>query len=90
MKIQTFVICILECVWVLQALAFPSVICGITKSILFLRNAIFFLMAGFSYIALCIANDTIMGILAPNPTVNTVDIGVSSIPFASLPMCVGS
>ena len=35
--------------------------------------------------ALCIAGHIRIGIPAPNPTVSMVDIGVSSMPFASLP-----
>ena len=58
---------------------------GVMKSILFFRNKIFFLTAAFSYIDACIAKAIRIGVLDPNPTVNTVEIGVSSIPFASFP-----
>ena len=68
-----------------EALAFPSIIFGEIKSILFFKNEIFFLTAAFSYIDACIAKAIRIGVLEPNPTVNTVEIGVSSIPFASFP-----
>ena len=67
------------------AFALPSIICGLINSILFFRNSIFFFTAEFSYIDSCIARHITIGIFEPNPTVNTVETGVSSIPFASFP-----
>ena len=68
-----------------DAFALPSIMFGDTKSILFFRNLIFFLTATFSYIDACIAKAISIGVFEPNPTVSTVEIGVSSIPFASFP-----
>ena len=58
---------------------------AVKKNILFFRNEIFFFTAAFSYIDACIAKAIRIGVLDPNPTVSTVEIGVSSIPFASFP-----
>ena len=68
-----------------DAFAFPSIICGARNSILFFRNSIFFFTAELSYIDSCIAKHIKIGIFDPNPTVSTVEIGVSSIPFANFP-----
>ena len=67
------------------AFAFPSIICGEIKSTLFFKNSMFLQTAAFSYMDACMARPISIGIFDPKATVSTVEIGVSSIPFASFP-----